>query len=69
MAETASSLERSQKPINLLVVPHKIHLLDPKRRAFGEMAGDLHDRKVLVVDPDLSFEEIDLLALRNSVDY
>jgi hypothetical protein len=33
------------------------------------MAGDLHDRKVLVVDPDLSFEEIDLLALRNSVDY
>jgi len=31
------------------------------------MAGDFYDREIPVIDPDLSFEEIRLLALRNGV--
>src|ERR1700684_158612 len=31
------------------------------------MAGDFHDREIFIIDPDLSFEKIGLLVLRNGV--
>lgn len=42
----------------------EIDPLDPERWAFRKAAGDLHDRKVLFVNPYFSLEEIILCAFR-----
>lgn len=59
--------ERKPEPIDLLILTHKVHALDPERRTLSEMSGDLHNREILLIDPYLSFKEVGFLALRNSV--
>jgi hypothetical protein len=59
--------QEKPEPIDLLILTHKVHTLDPERRTLSEMSGDLHNREILLIDPYLSFKEVGFLALRNGV--